>query len=479
MDIAVLTLVLLLLPTFGLPALRYLRKNPFLVIICYLLLGTSYLREPERIFGIIYLGIHEFKIMQGLTLFSKDIFFLIGLIFMLFSRHERPLHKGLYFEKAVRLFIIIIGVSFLIKVVGIFYDFDFNSIKAILRTFSPLGIYYIIYYLFKTKDVTKLLRYSYVIIPVTVLVFFLIVSGYIPRMEVDSGEVARLTYGSEHVDRFNIPHSYPLYVFFFVVLGSAFVKTKRKFKIQSILVLLLLIIAGIISTYRAYTISLIIGFVVASVLTLMQDRRGINVILAICGVMLIYSLLPLLSGIIGLDIKGFAAFRLFSAYEELAGGTGTAAPRIIITNLMIQELQTFTRYLLLGKIFTINFYDLTGANNDIGLVSTIMQAGIFVLVPIIMIYRRVVQLIFIKFKDPQLEMLRIGIVSFFVGIFSSMLFSTDFWFQPYLSQITFTLMGLFDFLYYDRILKDNLTDQIVVYEKSTPHDAEQPILADS
>jgi hypothetical protein len=458
-DIAVLTLVLLLLPTFGLPLLRFLRKNPYLLIICYLLLGTSYLRDPERIFGIINLGVHEFKIMQGLTLFSKDIFFLVGILFVLFSSRKRQLQEGLFFEKAVRFFIILLSINFIIKISGVFYDFDYNSIKSILRTFSPVGLYYVIYYLFTKQDLKYLLRSSYYIIPITAIVFLFIVAGYLPRMEVDNGNISQLSYAGEQVARYNIPHGYALFIFFFLVLGFVFVKTKSKLKIQSVLVLLLLIVAGIISTFRAYTICLLIGFFVAAALTLFQGKRGINIILAICGVMLVYLLLPVLSSMIGLDIKGFAVYRLFSAYEDIAGSTGTAAPRIMVTNLMIQELQTFTRYLLLGKIFTLNFFDLTGANNDIGIVSTVMQAGIFVLIPIVMIYRKVFQLIFIRFSDPQLEMMRIGAVSFFIGIFSSMLFSLDFWFQPYLSQITFTLMGIFDFLYYEVMLKDKLTQK--------------------
>ncbi len=73
--------------------------------------------------------------------------------------------------------------------------------------------------------------------------------------------------------------------------------------------------------------------------------------------------------------------------------------------------------------------------------------------PIILTYKRVIQLFKQKFENMQLEVIRASVIIFFLAIIPAMLFTYDFWLLQALSQVLFFFMGLFDAIYYDKILK--------------------------
>lgn len=420
------------------------------LLLVYLFLGSSYSGQDEVLFGLINLGKHEYRFIPGLTLYSKDIVFLLGFFAILFKVKLRGLTTELQFERVARLFIILLAVNFFAKILFSFESFDFRSIKTLLRWFSPIMMYYIVYYSFRMVDFQKFLFLLQIMLGVISGVFFLMVVGIVQQI----GSASSLNFGAVNVVRYPIPNAFALLLSFFLCVGVFFSANKfRLLKTVAAILIPIFIIVGIVSTYRSYTITLILAVVTGLFISFKSSRKSSLLLFVALGGGVLMLIFSYLTSILGYDVGGVGLERLFSSSQEVSRSSGTAGVRIDIMAIMVAQILGSPVNLLFGKIFTINLFDIYGSNNDIGIIATISQGGVLFLIPIILTYRRIFKLVGKTFDNEILETIRSTVVIYFLAIIPSMLFNYDYWFQVFLSQSLFILMGLYDAAYFDYHLK--------------------------
>ena len=424
------------------------------VIIFFLLLGESYNTSPEKIFGFINLGVHIFSILPGITLYSKDIVLVIGVIIAIFAyRHKRI--PQLYFFNSVVLFLLLILMNFITKSTGISENFSPNQIKTIIRLLSPFILYFIIYYTFDPRWFERFYYLiSFCLIVTTIYSFFSILTGGVTIADTDE---LRIQIGDITTKRYAIPHAFMLFIPYFLSLGIISIRPKnRNLLIVALISIILLLIVGTISTYRAYAFILIIG-AVTTVMYMFKSYGIIKNIVFIIGFLFLISILIKISSLlVGYNILEMFSTRFDQSFEEISTATGTGGGRIEIIKVMLTHLMSRPEVFLFGKMFTTEYLSIYGINSDIGIVSTITQAGIFILLPIFFIYNRVWIMRKLKCSDPAYMIIRNSTLFFFVSTFPSMLFNFDFWFQISLAQSLFFFLGIFDVFYYEKIAMPRL-----------------------
>jgi hypothetical protein len=432
---------------------RTFQNKFYILLIGFLLLGNSYLNLDEKIFGYINLGLHSFKIIPGLTLYSKDLILLLGFAYLVAKKEKIPT-RMLVFSDIPKLFIIILSINFFIKLIFLLDQFDFNSIKSVMRTFSPILSYYVILYLVKEEQVKKIYNLLFFVALFTLIPFCLSIMGILNVIE--SSKELSLTFGSLAVSRYQIPHTFVMFIPFFMSIGILLTKAESKRDLVfSISLIILTLLSFILSTYRTILLIVLIGLVIAVLLQFLNRKKRYVSVLILGSSLLTLLILSLLGDVLKYDVKQISLLRFTSVFEELFSSSGTGGVRMEIVGVMLSQFQGWV--LFLGKVFTTSWgKDIFGANSDIGLMSTLMQGGVFILIPIFLTYKQVYKLLRLHFEDNTLEVVRIATVVFMLSILPSMLFNFDFWFQMFLSQTLFFFMGLFDAVYYNKIVKPKL-----------------------